>query len=348
MKKNFLKKLEKYFAESEKGCKFAVLDSAIASQRTAYQGGTFIFMDPVTGLSMEYLHQPLEVEKLISILESKNLVVEDKDFARNFLENVSYFRFSTYLQPFEEENKKTFKPQSSFYTAVKLYNFDKELRNLLFPCIQEIEVSLRTKIINYISLKYGAFWFLDSSLAVDKHKYTENIYALEKGLQHTKTDFIDTHYQKYDRESYPPIWKMMELTTFGQLTKIYCNFSDKQLKKKIARSYGLPQYQILESWMKSLNILRNSCAHHERIWNRTMPIMPQLSVSLTRPWISEKPKINNKLYAVLCCLIYWLKAIDPKHPIVEDFKRLLVRYPMIDPFAMGFPKNWKEQCIFDE
>ncbi len=146
----------------------------------------YFFMGPVIGLSMEYLHQPLEVDELISILESKNLIVEDKDFARNFLENVSYFRFSTYLQPFEEENKKTFKPHSSFYTAVKLYNFDKELRNLLFPCIQEIEISLRAKIINYISLKYGAFWFLDSSLVVDKHKYTENIYALEKGLQRTK------------------------------------------------------------------------------------------------------------------------------------------------------------------
>ena len=297
---------------------------------------------------MEYLNPALETREILLMLQNKNLIIEDVEEAVKFLENVSYFRFSDYLKPFEVEEKKRYKEQTTFLMTKNLYDFDAELRGLLFNAIQRIEVSLRAKVSNYFSLRHGPFWFLEPSLAIDKHRYTENLSILEKELQRTKAEFLKEHIQKYGKEDFPPSWKIIDLTTFGSLTKLYFNFTDSSIKKQIAASYGIPHQEIFKSWMKTANELRNICAHHGRIWNRTFPMMPILPSFLPNPWISEKPKINNKLYAVLCCLIYWLKAIDPKHPIVEDFKRLLVRYPMIDPFAMGFPKNWKEQCIFDE
>ena len=57
-----------------------------------------------------------------------------------------------------------FKPKSKFENVVALYNFDKELRTLIFSAIQSVEIALRTKVIQIVSSNCGAFWFADESL----------------------------------------------------------------------------------------------------------------------------------------------------------------------------------------
>lgn len=239
-----------------------------------------------------------------------------------------------------------FKPGASFEKAVSLYEFDSRLRLLVFSAIQKIEVSLRSKIINRFSLAHGAFWFMDTDKAVDKHKFTENLGALERELQRSKDDFIKEHYEKYGKDSYPPAWKLLDLASFGCLTKLYFNFTDTSIKKKIARSYGVPQHEILESWMKAAGALRNACAHHRRIWNRAMPVMPQMPVTLKQDWIADRPQVANRFYAVFCCIAYWLNAIAPDNTLAADFKKLLAEYPNVDTAAMGFTPKWEEEDLW--
>lgn len=309
-----------------------------ASRRTAYQGGTFFIYT-----FMDYTNSPLEVPALIQTLKDRGLSITDDNKALAFLENVSYFRFRTYLRPMEQDTvMHQYKSGASFGKAVSLYLFDTRLRMLIFSAIQQIEVSLRAKIINHFSLSHGAFWFIQPELATDKHKFTENLSTLERELQRSKDEFIKEHCVKYGKEGYPPAWKILELVSFGCLTKLYFNFADTTIKKKIARSYGVPQHEMLESWMKAVNALRNACAHHERIWNRVMPVIPQLPATLRNTWITDKPQMANRFYAVFCCLIYWLNAIKPENTLVQDFKSLLQEFPNVDTTAMGFTTNWKE------
>ncbi len=296
---------------------------------------------------MNYTNPPLDIPALITVLRTKGLEITDEKKARFFLENVSYFRFNAYLRPLElTDESGRFKSGSSFEKAVSLYEFDSRLRLLVFSAIQKIEVSLRSKIINQFSLAHGAFWFMDADKAVDKHKFTENLGALERELQRSKDDFIKEHYEKYGKDSFPPSWKLLDLASFGCLTKLYFNFIDTPIKKKIARSYGVPQHEILESWMKAVNALRNACAHHGRIWNRAMPVMPQMPVSLKQDWIAERPQVANRFYAVFCCIAYWLNAVAPDNTLVSDFKNLLSEYPNVDTAAMGFTSKWKEERLW--
>ena len=276
---------------------------------------------------MIYTSPPLSTTTLIANLKTDGLSVNDENFAEDFLNNVSYFRFNAYLRPFEDVNGSIrFKPNATFDKAVALYLFDAEFRNLLFSAIQLVEISLRSKtqvsdlerafnppflymkleskIINQFSLAHGAFWFIDSTMAIDKHKYSENLSTSERELSRSKDDFIQEHYDKYGREDFPPAWKLLDLTSFGTLTKLYFNFADRRVKKAIARSYGVPQHEILESWMKAVNTLRNSCAHHNRVWNRIMPVMPQIPLTLRNAWISSRPSNSNRLYAVLYALFF--------------------------------------------
>lgn len=296
---------------------------------------------------MRYSNPPLDAYTLLSNLKDKGLTIEDEEKAIAFLGHVSYFRFAAYLRPFKmNDDAERYKQTATFEKAVVLYDFDAKLRMLLFSTIQQIEISLRSKIINQFSLAHGAFWFSDPELAIDKHKFTENLSTLDRELQRSKDDFIKEHAAKYGKEDFPPAWKLIDLSSFGCLTKLFFNFTDESVKKKIARSYGVPQQEILESWMKAINALRNCCAHHGRVWNRTMPVMPKMPSRLRQPWIANKPSIANKLYSVLCCLIYWANAIDPQNGLNQKFKCLLNEYPMVDVAAMGFPEGWQKEAIW--
>ena len=72
-----------------------------------------------------------------------------------------------------EADKQThqFKPSSTFENAVALYEFDNELRQLLFSAIQRIEVALRSKIIQHFSMQHGAFWFMQMQLHDSEHRF---------------------------------------------------------------------------------------------------------------------------------------------------------------------------------
>ncbi len=139
---------------------------------------------------MRYTNPPLDTATLLANLQNEGLTIMDESKTYTFLENVSYFRFAAYLRPFKTSDKHAYKENATFEKAVRLYEFDAKLRTLLFSAIQKIEIFLRAKVINQFSLNHGAFWFTNPDLAIDKHKYAENLSSLDRELQRSKDDFI--------------------------------------------------------------------------------------------------------------------------------------------------------------
>ena len=296
---------------------------------------------------MKYNKQPLDIPAQIAMLKARGLDFGDEQKSQRVLAMISYFRLAAYLRPMEADKQShQFKPNATFESAVALYDFDAELRELLFHGISKIEISLRTKMIHHFSMKHGAFWFLDMQLCNDEHLFLENLSAIDREISRSKEDFIKEHFQKYDKPAFPPAWKTMELLSLGTLAKLYFNASDTKLKKTIAREFGLPNHLSLESWMTSITALRYHCAHHARVWNRNYPVTPLLPKRLQHSWLNNTSVVFNKLYPLLCCIAYWLYAIDPKNVFVTDFKALLQKYPSVDAAAMGFPKGWRQEALW--
>lgn len=220
------------------------------------------------------------------------------------------------------------------------------MRTLIFSAIQSIEIALRTKVIQIVSSNCGAFWFADESLFSNTKIFSKCLSNIEEELKRSKEDFLIEHYAKYDTPPYPPAWKTLEVSSFGTLSKLYCNLSDNNLKKQIARELGLPQHLYLESWIKSLSVLRNCIAHHARIWNRKYPWKPQLPKKLQNPWIQDKVISQEKLYAQLCCIAYLLDTICPNNCFKKNLKKILSEYSIVDVAAMGFPKLWYNEPLW--
>ena len=168
-----------------------------------------------------YTKQALSISEQINLLRNRGLIIADESRAAKFLGEVSYFRFVQYLRPMEADKEThQFKPNSRFDDAVGLYEFDSELRDLMFRAVQRIEIALRTKIIHEFSMEHGPFWFFNIALADDERKFIENMNAVDRELSRSKEDFIKEHSQKYDKPTFPPAWKTLELASFWYSFKI--------------------------------------------------------------------------------------------------------------------------------
>ena len=299
---------------------------------------------------MEYNKQPISIAEQIAQLKSRGLIIDDEAGAEKLLSIISYFRFANYLRPMEE-NKVThkFRPGKRFSNAIELYCFDKDLRSVLFTAIQTVEVALRTSVIQQFSIKYGPFWFMDSGLFKDCSMHKVCMESIATELNRSKEDFIKEHFAKYDSPSMPPSWKTLEVVSFGTLGKLYSNFADTSTKKAVARSFNVPNHEVLGSWIAALAALRNCCAHHARTWNRRYPMKPQLppTKNMRADWVDGSVIDPSRLYALLCCLLYWLNSIQPDNTLKADLRQLMERYPTVAPSAMGFPIGWREERLWE-
>lgn len=296
---------------------------------------------------MEYTKQPITLAEQIEILKQRGLIFDNEAEATETLRRISYFRLAAYWRPMEmDSSSHTFRKGSRFATALALYQFDNDLKALLFRAIQTIEVAVRTQMIQHFSMKYGAFWFMNEELFTSGEIYQKHIKSLRRALERSQDDFIMEHFRRYNTPDMPPAWKTMELATLGTLSRIYSNFSDNVIKKQVARDLGIPQHEFMRNWLENLTIIRNNCAHHARMWNRRFVVRLRLPHHLPFPWIADNTFPIDRLYPQLCCIAYWLNRVDPQNTFVGDLKILLLRYPTVDPAAMGFPAHWRQEPLW--
>lgn len=109
-------------------------------------------------------HQiPMTVNEQLKNLKLKQLIIEDEENARSFLNDVSYFRLvKAYSLGLKEKNHDYFE-NVTFEQIKQLYLFNAKFRQALFPQIEIIEVNLRCRISNYFSNKYGVLGYEDSA-----------------------------------------------------------------------------------------------------------------------------------------------------------------------------------------
>ena len=296
---------------------------------------------------MRYSKQPTDIPTQLAMLKQRGLIVNDEDTALKQFASISYFRLANYWKTFEtDETTHALANGTRLEDIISLYTFDKELRSLIFTAIQDIEIALRTRTIHFFSMAHGAFWFMDASQFNSRSIFQTCLDNIKAELDRSKEDFLQEHFAKYDTPNMPPVWKTLEVVSFGTLSKLYQNMKDVEVKKQVAKSVGLPQYTYLESWMRSLAVLRNYCAHHARTWNRRYPAMPQLPQRLPLAWIDTQHVRPMKLYAQLCTLLYLEQSITPNSQIKERLLKLLSDNPTVSLKQMGFPQAWKTHPIW--
>lgn len=99
------------------------------------------------------LKPAISIDKQIQLLESRDLIVDDRVYAKEVLKRISYYRFTGYLLPFRTRQS-TYHIGTRFETIVNLYTFDSELRVHLLKLCEYIEIQMRASLSYFLAMKY--------------------------------------------------------------------------------------------------------------------------------------------------------------------------------------------------
>ena len=96
------------------------------------------------------------LDEQIDILKNKGLVIDDIEATKEILLRENYFFISGYRHLFFKSNEsKKFITNTNFREIYGLFNFDRQLRNIIFKNILIIENNIKSVISYNLSKSYG-------------------------------------------------------------------------------------------------------------------------------------------------------------------------------------------------
>jgi abortive infection bacteriophage resistance protein len=321
----------------------------------------------------------LSVIGQIALLQGRGIEITDTVAAGACLGRIGYYRLSGYwysswkshlvtnpltgaIIPHPVSKKPQivveddFRPGTTFQQVMDLYVFDKRLRLLFLDAIERIEVALRVDIALLIGARdpwahrdpnqlHGNFTKKVNPLH-GQTDYAKWLERLDQTFDRSTDEFVKHFKQKYAGD-YPPIWIAIELWDFGMLSVFLSGMAVAD-REKLAAKYGLPRHGLLTSWVRNINNVRNICAHHSRLWNRSpadqgsrlkrgeVPLLDHLVNNL---------HAESRIYATAAALQFLLRTINPSSSWGLRLKQHLATFPTTTVSTIdqaGFPVGWDQ------
>ncbi|WP_241555984.1 Abi family protein [Leptospira yasudae] len=294
---------------------------------------------------MKYTKPHLTYEQQADQLLKRGLIADRSELIQK-LTQVSYYRLSGYWFPYRNFPEDNFKPNTRFSEIWTRYAFDRRLRSHLLDGIERIEVFLRSRLVYEFTERYGAFGYLEAENfpGISSIDHRILIDKIQKEVTRSSEKFIEHFGSKYsDSHQLPPLWMVAELFSFGT-TLTFLRGVHSVVRKPIADDLSLDP-SVLISWIRALNGIRNTSAHHGRIWNRQFgdkPSIPRKDPDWKKPFQIR----NDRIFGILTIIQYCLNRIAPQSKWSNRFKELLYSFPTIPIGHMGMPSNWEECPIW--
>ncbi|WP_417276821.1 Abi family protein [Castellaniella sp.] len=280
----------------------------------------------------------------VDILERRGMRIDDHMAAEFYLQHLNYYRLSAYWLPFEATHTPhAFVAGTRFTDALNLYLFDRSLRLLVLDAIERIEVSIRSQWAYQVAHRHGAHAYLDAALAANRAYWESNLAKLEKEVQRSDEVFIRHLLATYS-EKLPPTWAVCEVMSLGLLSRWYGNLKPMPTRSAIASVYGVNE-KVLASWLHHLAIVRNTCAHHGRLWNREFTIIPLIPKTKPQDLQHQFQPGSRRLYNTLAILLHCMDIVAPQHSWRQRLKALIELHKP-PTRAMGFPPHWDRLPIW--
>ena len=288
------------------------------------------------------LKQPLSFEEQLNRLKMHGIVVNDDEKAMEILKHINYYRFTGYALQFRvDPEESTYIEGTTFENVYNLYVVDEQLRDLFRMYIEKAEVYYRTQI------SYGFSIVKCTQPPYDQHYNRENFYnktgydevieSFKREKNYYKDSLIVKHHKtKYDSKM--PLWVMVELMSFSNLSKLYSSMYISE-QNKIAQAIGIGR-ETLENHLHCISVLRNKCAHAARLYN-TKFYPP---ARFTKEFLRKNPEVrNNSLFAYALVLLKRLPEQKSKRSFVDAVQTVIEQYQDdIDMSLIGFPENYME------
>ena len=299
-----------------------------------------------------YPKQILSIEQQLQSFKDAGMIIPSDQEAKNILQSVGYYRLRGYTYTLYDNATKSFIPGTNFEKVMKLYDFDTHLSNLLFSFLSKIEIALRVRLTESLLIYGDALILNDPTPFKDKKIYWQNYSSVCSEIARSHDVFIKHNFQKHDGKI--PLWAAVEVLSFGSLSRLIKNLNTGKgsAYSRLAGYYkytskkgnpASPSNNMLSSWIQALVILRNTCAHNARIYNRSFNTSP---VILQNDVVTPKPK-HKGLYQLLLAMKYLRPSDIEWNDFVTQLTSLIQTYANnISLKAINFPNDWYSHlCI---
>lgn len=293
----------------------------------------------------------------MSILENKGMIIEDVDATKEILLRENYFFISGYRTLFMKSlTDRSFVPGTSFRELYGVFNFDRQVRNILFKNLLIIENNLKSIISYHLSRTYGIKEndYLNSNNFnnhPDKRKQINDlINKMKRQIRsnvdnHTATSHYNTRY------GYIPLWIAVKVLSFGIVSELFLILKPSD-QKAIAEFFKVDAND-LATYLPVLANFRNLCAHEEILFDHRV----QRKINDTR--FHEKLEIpksefeyiygKDDLFALIIIMKQLLRK-DDFHSLIKELDYEISKLngklesisigKVLD--KMGFPINYLE------
>jgi len=297
------------------------------------------------------------LDQQIEILKSRDLIINNEEFAKDVLLRENYFFINGYRHMFLDTGKsKKFLDGTTFEELYAIFLFDRNIRNTMFKHLLIVENNFKSIISYQLSKKYGFKEkdYLDpKNFTQDSLKVRQVHDILNKmrrqirvnGRQHTATLHYLSNY------GYIPMWILVKVLSFGIIAELY-DILKYEDQSSIADLYHLDP-DTLSIYLHLLANFRNLCAHEDILYNhRTQKEIPDNKYHyLMDIEMKDEHYIygKNDLFAV----VIMLKELLTEKEFMEFVTEMGYEVDMLEgcikviPMnivlnAIGFPVNWRD------
>lgn len=129
--------------------------------------------------------------------------------------------------------------------------------------------------------------------------------AEEEARRNKESLFIRHYFQEYGSPVLPPCWMLAEALSMGTWSKAYGMLAERSDQKPVADFFRASPPELI-SWIHALTNLRNTCAHHSRLWDRRFVTCPSRKGNL-----KTAVTTNDRLFAQIAACLYCLWSVEP-------------------------------------
>lgn len=298
-------------------------------------------------------------QQLQKLNTEKNLIIQDSASALETLKQIGYFSvIGGYKTPFINPMTRIYQDNTTFEDILSLYYFDRELRDIFFRYLCDIELHMRELISYYFCKRYGELqnqYLTSSNYDCSTKAKSASVNKLINILSFHANKNKEHPYLVHQRRLHGnvPLWVTMKALTFGQTSKFY-SLLKFPMKTDICSEFTGINEATLANYLEKLCLVRNVCAHNERLYSfhfdKNFPDT-KIHQKLGIPMKGEQ-YLHGKddLFGAVIALKYLLPANNFR-AFKNDLQKCINRYLKNSSrisrcelyHFMGFPDHW--ECI---
>ena len=230
---------------------------------------------------------------------------------------------------------------------------------MVYHGIERVEIAIRAAICNTLGARGSLSYKLSTNFRPNfGHKEWLDTSLIRTARARRNSEMVRHHQAEYRGEL--PIWALVEVLDFADVSKLYSGLLAHD-QREIAENLGITiddselnhnqrtkarKHHPLVSWMEQLTVVRNTAAHHSRLWNRTFIPVPTAAMRTVLGLENLPEQQSERLYGALLVMAKIIHNAYPGYDwpvkIAALINNQFTEISHRSIAEMGFPNNWEQ------